>query len=480
MRCRTLSPCIWLIVGLGFVILSCGHEFNKPVVESVSPSRGQPGSPVVITGESLYDHNSQTKITIAGEEIESREFFDIEEDRIRLRIPTNVCSGDLRVKVGDKKSDPVPFELVGSWLYVLHEGSTRITAIETHGHRVEETIELPAVPTNLVFSYDGRYAYAIHENDDMISVIRCYDNAIITTIAVASRPHAGANIANLDNPYVFIIHEGSPSVTIIDTETNEVAAVISLACPPTSVAGASDGDFAYVVCREERMLYLIDAKDLEIDDETSLELRPGKIEMGPGDDSLVILNDADNAITIVDLHDIGGQDTITFTSQPVDFVVSMLEEKACVIHRDNTASIIRARSPKLLETLEVGSEPVAVAVEPYHRYAFVANRQSRNLSVIDLKKETNIMTIDLEASPMALTSTETAAGNWLYVANEQSPWLSVVSFGQYDVDDDEEPDPDIFGFMFSLEVEGNPFAMETQEINRKAAAEEGYPESGIP
>ncbi len=477
---RILYSCIGLIVGLASLMLACGHKFDDPYIDSVSPSRAQPGTPVVILGENLSDRYSQTKIEIAGTEINSREFFDIEKVRIRFRVPENVFSGDLRVEVGDKKSNSVPFDVVGSWLYVLHQGSTRLTAIDTHTQRVEETFELPAVPTNIVFSYDGRYAYAIHKNDDMISVIRCYDNNVIASIPVALKPHTGAYIANLDNPYVFILHEGSSSVTIIDTERNQIATEIPLECPPTSIAVTSDGELACVVCPEEKKLYIIDAEDLEISETTSLDFRPGKMEIGPNDESLVILNDADNALTVIDLGDIGDEDTITFDSQPVDFAVSFLEGYACVIHQDNTASIVRLRGPELLETLEVGLEPVAVVLEPFHRYAFVANRQSRNLSVIDLSEEENIMTIDLEASPLALNVMETSVGNWLYIINEQAPWLSVVNLGQYDVDENEEPVPDLFSFMDSIEVESNPLVMDSQEIHRKPAAEEGFPESGIP
>ena len=479
MRYKTTFPGIILLFGLVLFISSCGHEFDEPFVESISPQAGQPGSPVVILGEHLSDSNSQTKVIIAGEEVDSREIFDIEEDRIRFRIPTNVFTGDLRVKVGDKKSDPLFFDVIGSWLYVLHQGARMVTPVETHGHGVEQTFELPAVPTNIVFSYDGRYAYAIHKDDDMITVVRSYDNTVITSIPVESEPHAGANIANLDNPYVFILHEGSPSVTVINTERNEVETVIPLGCPPTAIAGASDGDLACVVCREERMLYLIDPEDLEVTDEVSLEFKPGKIEMGPDDNTIVILNDEENALTVVNLLDIDDQDTMTFVSQPVDFAVSQSEERACVIHTDNTASIVRLSGPDLLQILEVGTDPVAVVVEPYQRYAFVANRQSSDLSVIDLSDRTNILTIALEAPPVALATAESPVGNWLYIANKEAPWLSVVSLGQYDVDDDEEPDPDLFGFLFSLDTNPNPFLMETQQINRKLASEEGYPESGI-
>lgn len=476
----TISTFIGLIIGLACLISSCGHKVEEPSIESVSPPRGQPGNPVVILGADLLDQYLQTKIIIAGTEVNSREIYAIEEDRIRFRIPNDVFSGELQVEVGDERTNAVPFEVIGSWLYVLHGGSTRVTAIETHAHHVEQTFELPFVPTNILFSYDGRYAYAIHKEQDMITVIRCFDNAIIATIPVESKPHTGANIANLDNPYVFILHEGSNNVTVINTERNEVAAVLPLACPPTSIAVSSDGEVACVVCRNEQMLYLINVEDLEISEATALEFRPGKIEMGPDNERLVILNDADNALTVVEMHDIENQDTITFESEPVDFAVSLLTGYACVIHRNNTASIVRLRGPELRETLEVGVEPVAVALEPFHRYAFVANRQSRNLSVIDLQERASIVSISLEASPLILTTMETAVGNWLYVANEQAPWLSVVSFGRYKVDEGEEPDPDLFSFMFSLQAEGNPIVMETQEIHRRPAAEEGFPESGIP
>ncbi|MBW2146708.1 MAG: IPT/TIG domain-containing protein [Deltaproteobacteria bacterium] len=480
MRFRILLSCIGLIVGLASIMLACGHSFDEPSIDSVTPSRGQPGSPVTILGENLLDIYSQTTIEIAGTEINSREFFDIEDERIRFRIPDDVFSGDLRVEVGDKGSNAVPFEVVGSWLYVLHQSSTGMTALDTHVQRVEETFELPAVPTNIVFSYDGRHAYAIHANDNTISVIRSFDNSIITTIPVALKPLTGASIPDLDNPYVVILHEESDSVTIIDTERNDRATEIPLECPATSIAVTSDGEQAFVACREERMLYNIDMDDLEISEATPLEFRPGKMEVGPGDEGLFILNDADNALTVVDLPDIEDQDTITFEIQPVDFAVSLSFGRAIVIHQDNTASIVRLGGPELLETLEVGIEPVAVALEPFERYAFVANRQSRNLSVIDVGERTNIMTIDLEASPLALKVMETALGNWLYIINEQAPWLSVVSLGQYDVDEDEEPNPAFFSFLNSVDIDANPIGIEVQEIHRRPAAEEGFPESGIP
>src|SRR5690348_6031892 len=95
----------------------------------------------------------------------------------------------------------------------------------------------------------------------------------------------------------------------------------------------------------------------------------------------------------------------------------------------DTASVIDSAGRQVVATVPVGTFPVAAAVTPDGRYAYVANYgtgtgSNDSVSVIDTSTRQVVGTVTVGQSPAALAVAPD--GSCVYVANQSSGTLSVI------------------------------------------------------
>ena len=105
--------------------------------------------------------------------------------------------------------------------------------------------------------------------------------------------------------------------------------------------------------------------------------------------------------------------------------LSSMFEESVANWADDTVSVIDGNTYEVLETLSVGSQPEALAVEADQNKAFVSNLLSSNVYVLDGNNGHGIIgIIPVQEVPGSLTVDE--EHDWLFVTNTDAHSLSIV------------------------------------------------------
>lgn len=89
-----------------------------------------------------------------------------------------------------------------------------------------------------------------------------------------------------------------------------------------------------------------------------------------------------------------------------------------------TVSVIDTASDQVVATIPVGASPWGVAVGPGGERIYVTNSRSNTVSVIDGATQTVIATIPVGLQPMGIAASE--CGRWVVVANRQDGTASLI------------------------------------------------------
>lgn len=178
-------------------------------------------------------------------------------------------------------------------------------------------------------------------------------------------------------------------IIVLDSSNYSVVKEISLAAP--SGAGPNKESF-YVVNFLEKKIFLIDTQTDEKIKEWQIEFRPSGFASDERHGKLYIL-DKFQGISVVDL----ATDKITTLPNAVNpfslFISPRLSRLYVTDTSNGTVLVFDTANDSLLASLQAGSYPVRVAVEPESGRLYVANFWGNSISVFDkdLKPEATIL-----------------------------------------------------------------------------------------
>jgi YVTN family beta-propeller protein len=99
--------------------------------------------------------------------------------------------------------------------------------------------------------------------------------------------------------------------------------------------------------------------------------------------------------------------------------------RAYVVNRaSNDVSVVNTTTREVISTIGVGTTPVALALTPDGSKAYVVNSDSNEVSVIDTATLQVITTIPVKLNPKAIVVTPD--GQRAYVANQEDDSVSVI------------------------------------------------------
>ncbi|KAB1074458.1 YncE family protein [Methylobacterium planeticum] len=197
-----------------------------------------------------------------------------------------------------------------------------------------------------------------------------------------------------------------------------------LACLIAAPAPAQAGGAAvYVVSQEAGMLARVGAGAAAADPALLVGPRPAGIAVGPG--GQVYLSHPDHrAITVVGGRDGPALRRLAFAGQAFGIAVS--DDGASLFVGDwraGTVSRLSTASGGVEGIAGVGREPAGLALDRAGRL-FVADRESRQVSVVDTRSMVRIATVAAGEAPFALALNPRQ--DRLYVANVRSNTLTVI------------------------------------------------------
>jgi YVTN family beta-propeller protein len=190
-------------------------------------------------------------------------------------------------------------------------------------------------------------------------------------------------------------------------------------------------------------LTLIDAAKLEIRRSVPLGEKAQSIRLAPDGERLYFLDSRARAFESLELEKLARGRQIRLAGAPVDFDLSPDGRWACVSLSSETgwgASGDRPGQVQVLDLnrwtasapIEVGGDPASVAVRFDGRQAFVANRASRSVSVIDVAAGKRIAHLALNARPEAMRFKPD--GGELFVSAGDSSAVMILSAYRDEID----------------------------------------------
>lgn len=143
-----------------------------------------------------------------------------------------------------------------------------------------------------------------------------------------------------------------------------------------------------------------------------------------------VSNGGSNTVTVLDLVYLRRDRTLQVGSNPTGLAVNPVRNEVYVVNTDSgTVSVIDTESNRVVATIPVHRQPYFISVDNTGRRAYVANSGSNNVSVIDLDKRREIAVAGTGEQPgLARISPDNRT---LVVTNRRSGSVSVYSIAPY-------------------------------------------------
>jgi YVTN family beta-propeller protein len=340
------------------------------------------------------------------------------------------------VNMGDLTS---PWGIVvspnGSKIYVSLSASDKIAIINTENNEVDPVpIENSQVqPEGMAITSSGDTLYVANKNSNSISAINTLDKTLIKIIPAGDSPRALVLSPNGETLYVS--NYGDGSLRVINIPRNRITHNLALFARPYGVSISPDGSTLCVTNTGANSIYFLNTANPNTAGNTSVN-----VSIEP--------NAFGNFIT--DVTCVGTPQTFTITVNPTPDVAAVANQEVCngsmTAPVNFTGSVdgtvykwTNSNSAIGLPASGVGDIPVftaanttnsaisgTVTVTPYSgkTYAYIANRDDDNVSVIDVSSGKVEETISVGDSPHG--TAVTSDGTKVYVANYQSGTISVI------------------------------------------------------
>lgn len=217
----------------------------------------------------------------------------------------------------------------------------------------------------------------------------------------------------------FVTNQSSNTVSIVDLDRNEVVATVPVTGRPAGVTVAPDG-LVYVTSPEDKKVSILDPDTRKIEAEIPLGSGPLGITSNPvtGD---VYVADWDEDVVFV-LRDRHLSATFAVGDSPSGLAVTPDGTGLLSADRDShQVSVIDLATDKVIKTVPVGIRPFGVTVDAAGKLAYTANVGSNDVSVIDLETLEPIATVGVGQRPYAVA----LANGRAFVTNSYGDSVSV-------------------------------------------------------
>jgi YVTN family beta-propeller protein len=248
-----------------------------------------------------------------------------------------------------------------------------VSVIDTETNKVTSTVEVGLEPAGIAVTPDGKKVYVVNGAVGTISVVDTATNRVTSTIDIGNGNGwgEGKGIAVApDGKKVYVVTDRG--VSVIDTETNKVTSTVEVGLEPAGIAVTPDGKKIYVTICGIDNVAVIDTATNKVTATMPVE-SPGGVAVTPDGSKVYVANFYNNSVSVIDT-------TTTNVSAMVNLgAYGLTLSRGIVVTPDgkkvyvanygsdsvpgNTISIIDTATNKITDTVKVGSNPSAVAIE---------------------------------------------------------------------------------------------------------------------
>jgi len=205
---------------------------------------------------------------------------------------------------------------------------------------------------------------------------------------------------------LFIADQTKNRILIVDPQKREFAGQIDFppGSSPKDVAAQADGTFLYVSECAANKIAIVELATQKILMHTLVPAGPTRMEVAPNGYTLLVLNVPAGKVSFISTLNqklvgvVGVFPTVVEVGAgvPSDVMISKDSRTAYVSNRlSNTVSVIDVTQKRVLRTMPTGEGPTGMALSKDGTRLFVANAKENSISVFDLKSNTKIKDVSL-------------------------------------------------------------------------------------
>ena len=235
------------------------------------------------------------------------------------------------------------------------------------------------------------YAWITDGGGNSVTVLDLINMVEARTIPVGADPVAVA--VNPKRNEVYVANSGSGTISVIDAVTNRGTSIISVHRQPVSIDVNAEGTRAYVTNSGSNNVSVLDLATRRQIATVGVGESPADPRISPDGNTLVVPNRGGNSVSIVDAHTLTVRAVFTGCPRASDAVILPDSSKAFVAcsgsHQVLAISLARPRSDlpedhadRLLDLLDVGPQPIHLALKPDGGEIFVSNFGTDTISEI--------------------------------------------------------------------------------------------------
>jgi YVTN family beta-propeller protein len=155
-----------------------------------------------------------------------------------------------------------------------------------------------------------------------------------------------------------------------------------------------------------------------------------------------VSNGGSNTVTVLDLVYLRQDRTLQVGTNPTSLAVNPVRNEIYVVNtQSGTVSVIDGEANRIAATIQVHRQPLSIAIEPNGHRAYVANSGSNTISVLDLDRRREIAVAGTGEQPDIVRISPD--GRSLVVTNRSSNSVSIYDVTPYSVEARSEPTPQL-------------------------------------
>ncbi len=289
-------------------------------------------------------------------------------------------------------------EIKNILVYVSNEGSNCVTVIDRQEDFVVGTIAVGEAPRGITASSDGTKIYVANSGSNSISVIDTSVNRVSATIDNWGYAPEELVLSGDDNT-LFVTNPDSNNVSVIDVASNMVVGRINVGEKPIDIVADTERRKIYVSNYYSLSISVVDMGTNMVEKTIRLSSNPKYLALC--DDHLYVSNESMNDIYIVHIPYSSSDsiDTVNIGSRS-EYLVCGLANR---VYAGNIAfdeiSFLHTRLGMITKNIAVGDSPAGMDIDAMRRKLYVVNKSSRDVSVIDIKTERVVKTVQVGKKP---------------------------------------------------------------------------------
>lgn len=262
---------------------------------------------------------------------------------------------------------------------------------------------------DLAISPDKRFVYVSYYEVSELGVIDICENKEVARVNLNVPPFAGqfpVGVAVLPSgKYIYTANNDTSNISVIEAGRHgwRVVAEVPIGKLPSYITITPDGRLAYVTLRNDNEIAVVDLLANLLIKTIPAGTRPIGIAINKDYVGFATNGGSDDVTAFNAKLAETSPVTIPVSDTPVGVAFSPEGDIAYVTNRlSNTVSVIDVFKHKVIATIPVGTQPVGIALSEDGKYSVVANALDDTVSIIDNEKRKVINTVSVGTFPFSI------------------------------------------------------------------------------